>query len=98
MSAEILQCTPVRSAAESLDLHATRLIDFYKNELRNDSERKAFAANRENRLYLELSKFKNSTIADSIRKGEELSTEQQRRFSKIAASTRRFLSNRDVCG
>src|SRR5438067_1551616 len=97
MSEEILQCTPVRSAADSFDLHATRLIHFYINDL-NESERKAFAANRENRLYLGLSKFKKSTICASITAGEKLSSDQERVFSKLKENTRPFLSKKKVCG
>jgi len=99
MSEEILQCTPVRSAADSFDKHATRLIQFYKNELCTQSERKAFAGNLKNRVYLGLSKFRKSTIAAAIMAGgEKLNSDEERLFSKLAESTRPFLSSRKVCG
>jgi hypothetical protein len=98
MSADILGCAPVRSARESFDLHSTKLIRFYINDLRNESDRKAFAENLETRVYLGLSKFNKSTIADSIMAGEKLSAEQQRVFSKLAEKTTPFLSRRKVCG
>ena len=98
MSADILGCAPVKSARESFDLHATKLIRFYINDLRKESDRKAFAENLETRVYLALSKFKKSTIADSITAGEKLSSDQEREFSKLAENTRPFLSKRSVCG
>src|SRR5436190_24176949 len=97
MSAEILECTPVRSG-ESFNQHATNLIRFYINDLSSESERKAFAANLENRVYLGLSKFKKSTICAAITAGEKLSSDQERVFSKLAENTRPFLSKRSVCG
>jgi hypothetical protein len=99
MSQEILHCMPVRSAAESFDKHATRLIQFYLKDLRNESERKAFAGNLETGVYLGLSpKFKNSTISAAITAGKKLSSDQEQLFSKLAENTKPFLSKRSVCG